>query len=65
MRPIDQIVEFAERRRFASASNKCASCLKPATHFRDDLSRKEYKISFLCQACQDLVFGLEEMEDEE
>jgi hypothetical protein len=28
--------------------------------FRDDLSRKEYTISGLCQACQDLVFGKEE-----
>lgn len=25
--------------------------------FRDELSRKEYKISGLCQKCQDEVFG--------
>ena len=25
--------------------------------FRDDLSRKEYSISGLCQDCQDKVFG--------
>jgi len=24
--------------------------------FRDEISRKEYKISGLCQACQDAVF---------
>ena len=26
--------------------------------FRDDLSRKEYSISGLCQDCQDEVFGV-------
>ena len=26
--------------------------------FRDDLSRKEYSISGLCQDCQDKVFGV-------
>lgn len=31
-----------------------------ATEFRDDLSRKEYTISGLCQECQDAVFGGEE-----
>lgn len=27
--------------------------------FRDDLSRKEYSISGLCQDCQDEVFGVD------
>jgi len=30
---------------------------KPATEFRDELSRKEYTISGFCQECQDEVFG--------
>jgi hypothetical protein len=32
-------------------------CGGHATDFRDDLSRKEYTISGLCQKCQDSVFG--------
>ena len=31
--------------------------------FRDDLSRKEYNISGLCQHCQDAFFGVEESEE--
>jgi len=38
---------------------KCPSCeqeVKPS-EFRDDSSMKEYKISGVCQKCQDEVFG--------
>jgi len=28
--------------------------------FKDDKSRKEFKISGICQNCQDLVFGKED-----
>jgi hypothetical protein len=40
-------------------TGKCPSCEKPIdpSSFKDALSRKEFKISGLCQACQDLVFG--------
>lgn len=31
-------------------------CGKPATEFRDELSRKEFSLSGLCQECQDSVF---------
>tara|TARA_R110002020_G_scaffold263052_1_gene477461 strand:- start:246 stop:509 length:264 start_codon:yes stop_codon:yes gene_type:complete len=39
--------------------NVCVSpsCDNSATSFRDELSRKEYTISGLCQSCQDSVFG--------
>lgn len=33
-------------------------CGKSVGKFRDDLSRKEYTISGLCQTCQDFVFGM-------
>ena len=33
------------------------------TSFRDDISRKEYAISAMCQSCQDDVFGHDEPED--
>lgn len=40
----------------------CPICSKPISgaDFRDDLSRKEYKISGLCQKCQDDIFKEEE-----
>jgi len=37
----------------------CPFCGKPVSieDFRDDLSRREFKISGLCQKCQDEFFG--------
>ncbi len=35
-------------------------CGGPATEFRDDISRKEYTISGLCQKCQDAFYGKRE-----
>ncbi len=37
--------------------NQCAFCDTPNFDFRDELSSKEYKISSLCQNCQDETFG--------
>lgn len=38
---------------------KCPTCEKDIkeTDFRDELSKREHKISGMCQECQDLVFG--------
>ena len=39
----------------------CVSCDSKdnnAASFRDDLSRKEYAISGMCQSCQDDIFGV-------
>jgi len=36
-----------------------------ATSFRDDISKKEYSISGMCQSCQDDVFGVADDEPEE
>jgi len=41
----------------AIGADTCVSCGKGASLFTDDLSKKEYGISGLCQACQDDVFG--------
>ena len=45
----------------AIRNNECVWCNSQFensyTHFRDDLSRKEYSISGMCQACQDKVYG--------
>lgn len=43
----------------------CVSCGKPAVEFKNALSCKEYRISGLCQNCQDEVFALLEDEDED
>ena len=39
--------------------NKCPFCAKIVNDsgFRNELSRREYHISGLCQECQDSVFG--------
>jgi len=35
----------------------CGNIVNPDTEFKDGLSRKEFGISGLCQACQDKMFG--------
>ena len=37
---------------------ECPMCRKPISpnEFRDDLSRKEFRISGMCQTCQDETF---------
>lgn len=55
MRPIDLIVPG---RREAIAAHKCVSCGGPAVKFKDALSEREFKISGLCQKCQDSFFDM-------
>ena len=38
-------------------NSECAFCPYPNLKFRDELSKKEYEISALCQDCQDEMFG--------
>lgn len=47
---------FGRSRTLAMAGRGCVTCGKSADNFRDEISRREYKISGMCQACQDLVF---------
>jgi len=37
-------------------SSKCATCDAPNLNFRDNISIKEYRISAMCQDCQDRAF---------
>ena len=39
--------------------NICPSCHTAINYsdFRDELSKKEYRISGLCQKCQDVIWG--------
>jgi hypothetical protein len=41
---------------------KCRMCNSPKGEFRDELSKKEWGISGMCQKCQDSVFGTEDEE---
>ncbi|MBN1850603.1 MAG: hypothetical protein JW932_18685 [Deltaproteobacteria bacterium] len=40
----------------AKANETCIKCKRPVGPFRDNASRFEYKISALCQECQDAYF---------
>lgn len=51
------IALFGRSFSLAKAGNGCVACGKPATTFRDALSKREYGISGLCQSCQDSIFG--------
>ena len=57
-RPIDLLVEG---RREAIATNTCVRCDTGSNLvFRDEISKREYEISGLCQKCQDDIYGEEE-----
>lgn len=58
-------VMIAQKRK-AVKSGICPRCGKDASKdaYRDEVSRRESKISGLCQACQDALFGaIKEMEE--
>lgn len=38
------------------ANSICPTCNNKLTGFRDGISRKEHKLSGMCQGCQDSVF---------
>ena len=50
------------------SDGECVTCDATgiiATSFDDDISRKEYSISALCQSCQNDVFGVSDDEPDE
>jgi len=51
---------FGRSASIAKVGGQCVGCGEFNLEFRDELSRKEYGISGLCQCCQDNVFGGEE-----
>lgn len=51
-------------RKGAVAEGSCTTCKGEATSFKDEISRKEYTISGMCQSCQDSIFDIED-EDED
>ena len=51
------VSQFAGRsREITIKGNRCMMCGGPVTGFRDALSEKEYRISGMCQECQDMVW---------
>lgn len=65
---IEALLEKMAGRTTAIKANVCIpkpiGCGGPAVEFRDDLSRREYGISGLCQSCQDNTFGYDPEESE-
>jgi hypothetical protein len=54
---IERLLNATGSRRLEAIKNdRCVSCAGPASSFSDDLSRREYQISGMCQACQDQFF---------
>jgi len=49
---------------FAIKEGRCVNnpigCGKPVGSFIDEISAKEYKLSGLCQECQDIIFSDDE-----
>ena len=48
---------IGKSREIQIASHKCMTCGGDAVDFKDDISRKEYNISGMCQECQNIIFG--------
>lgn len=38
-------------------NTKCRTCSSPVSKFRNELSEAEWRISGMCQECQDEIFG--------
>jgi len=55
---IDAINPSGRKRVDSIKHDICSWCGKPATEFRDELSRIEYTLSGFCQECQDKMFGV-------
>ena len=41
-------------------SGLCPMCGMPVGTFNNDISRKEFEISGMCQSCQDVFFGFDD-----
>jgi hypothetical protein len=58
---IEKFLEQNFGRTTAINSDRCIpkpiGCGEPVGEFRDEVSRREYSISGLCQKCQDKIFG--------
>ena len=66
---LSQIIWNGKDRQTCIEEGICLTCDEAkgliATSFRDDVSRKEYAISAMCQSCQDDVFGVSDDEPDD
>jgi uncharacterized CHY-type Zn-finger protein len=55
---LDEMAEqlFDRSRSLSMFNLTCVTCGDPIEKFRDELSQREYRISGMCQKCQDEVF---------
>lgn len=53
-KPADILFPEAEK---AREKGNCPTCSNPIGIFRNPISEREFKISGMCQECQDSVFG--------
>lgn len=51
---------FGRERTQSIKNDVCTICGEPAVEFEDELSKREYEISGMCQICQNKVFDGEE-----
>ena len=49
--------DVSMRDSYARSTNTCKICGKSARRFRDSISEFEYKVSAICQRCQDKFFS--------
>ncbi len=56
----ESLRQAQEHAKEAIKHRKCALCKCTALDFKDELSRREYFISGLCQECQDKIFVQDE-----
>jgi len=56
---LDQLSKtlFGRSRSETLIGGRCVTCGGEAITFRDQLSAREFRISGMCQECQDKVFG--------
>ena len=58
---VEQYLEALAGRSTSITNDKCVAppfgCGQPVGQFKDELSKREYRISGLCQKCQDKIFG--------
>ena len=48
---------FGRSLTLAKAGGQCVKCGEFTNEFADEISRKEYAISGMCQGCQDSIFN--------
>ena len=52
-------VLFGRGRKVAMDNQMCVMCGNDANRFTDELSRREYGISGMCQSCQDGTYSVD------